>query len=59
MFPFWGSTCYGSEPMSRQSFLQGRLKFLKWMRDDLETRLAGLNAAIEKVEQQLTQEDAA
>ena len=45
--------------MSRQSFLQGRLKFLKWMRDDLETRLAGLNAAIEKVEQQLTQEDAA
>lgn len=59
MFPFWGSTCYGSEPMSRQSFLQRRLKFLKRMRDDLETRLAGLNAAIEKVEQQLTQEDAA
>ncbi len=59
MFPFWGSTCYGSEPMSRQSFLQGRLKFLKWMRDDQQTSLAVLNAAIEKVEQLLSLVDVA
>lgn len=59
MFPFWGSSCYGSEPMSRKSFLERRLRFLKWMRDDLETRLAGINAAIGKVEQQLGEDEAA
>jgi hypothetical protein len=29
------------------------------MRDDIETRLAGLNAAIGKIEEQLSREDAA
>jgi hypothetical protein len=28
------------------------------MRDDLETRLAGINAAIGKIQEQLSQEDA-
>lgn len=56
MFPFWDSTCYGSEPISRQSRLERRLKFLQWMKDDLETRLAGINAAIEQVQQQLGSE---
>lgn len=55
MFPFWASNCYGNEPVSRKSFLERRLKFLKWMRDDLETKLAGINAAVDKVEQQLNQ----
>lgn len=58
MFGFWGSNCYGNEPMSRKSWLERRLKFLKWMRDDLETKLAGINAAVTQVEQQLSQEDA-
>lgn len=59
MFPFWGNTCYSSEPISRRTRLERKLRFLKWMRDDLETRLAGINAAIGNVEQQLSQEDAA
>lgn len=59
MFPFWDSACYSSEPMSRKSRLERKQKFLKAMRDDLETRLAGLNAAISKIEEQLSQEEAA
>lgn len=55
MFPFWssnwGSTCYGNEPTSRKARLERKLGFLRSMRDDLETRLAGLNAAIANVEQ--------
>ena len=61
MFPFWsnnwGSTCYGNEPTSRKAPLERKLGFLLSMRDDLETRLAGLNAAIANVEQQMSQED--
>lgn len=45
--------------MSRKSFLELRLRFLKWMRDDLETRLACINAAIGKVKQQLGEDEAA
>ncbi|NJM68865.1 MAG: hypothetical protein HC862_00850 [Scytonema sp. RU_4_4] len=56
-FPFWDNNCYGSEPVSRRTRLERKLKFLKTIRDDLETRLAGLNAAISSVEQQLNQED--
>jgi hypothetical protein len=57
-FPFWYSdSCYSSEPISRRSRLERKLRFLKTMRDDLETKLAGLNAAISSVEQQLNQED--
>jgi len=58
MFPFWGSTCYSGESISRRSHLESKLKFLRWMRDDLETRLAGINAAIGKIQEQLSQEDA-
>lgn len=57
-FPFWQDGYCGSEPVSRKTRLERKLRFLKGMRDDLETRLAGLNAAINNVEQQLTQEDA-
>ncbi|KAB8331005.1 hypothetical protein SD80_025905 [Scytonema tolypothrichoides VB-61278] len=56
-FPFWDNNCYGSEPVSRKTRLERKLRFLKTMRDDLDTRLAGLNAAISNVEQQLNQED--
>jgi hypothetical protein len=59
MFTFWGNNCYGNEPISRRTRLERKLRFLKWMRDDLETRLAGINGAISNVEQQLSQEDAA
>jgi hypothetical protein len=60
MFPFWNNSCYyGSEPLSRKSYLERRLRFLKWTRDELETRLAGINATISKVEQQLGEDEAA
>lgn len=60
MFPFWNSSCYyGNEPLSRKSYLERRLRFLKWMRDELETRLAGINAAIGKVEEQLGEDEVA
>ena len=59
MFSFWGNSCYGSELISRKTRLERKLRLLKWMRYDLETKLAGINAAIGNVEQQLNQEDAA
>lgn len=59
MFPFWDSACYSSEPVPRKSRLERKLKFLQLMRDDLETRLAGINAAIGKIQEQLTQDEAA
>ncbi len=55
MFPFFGSSCCGG-PTSREDYQARKLKFLKWMRDDLETRLAGLNAAIETIERQMGRE---
>lgn len=57
MFPFWGNACWGQEPVSRKNYQERRLQFLKWMRDDLETRLAGLNAAIDTIERQINQEN--
>jgi hypothetical protein len=62
MFPFPLNLCFGSTScsgFSRQDHLQGKLRFLKMMRDGLETRLAALNAAISTVERQLGDEDAA
>jgi hypothetical protein len=61
MYPFWNwnwnNSCYGGEAVSRKASLERKLKFLRWMRGDLEIRLAGLNAAIGSIEQQLSQED--
>jgi hypothetical protein len=57
MFPFWGSTCWGSEPVSSKAYQERKLRFLKSMRNDLEARLAGLNAAIETIERQISRED--
>jgi hypothetical protein len=45
------------EPVSRKNRLERKLRFLKAMRDDLETKLAGLNGAITNLEQQINQED--
>lgn len=45
--------------MSRKAYQERKLKFLKWMRDDLETRLAGVNAAIQTIERQVNEETAA
>ncbi|HEY9875245.1 MAG TPA: hypothetical protein V6D12_17570 [Candidatus Obscuribacterales bacterium] len=59
MFPFWDSACHSGEPISRRSRLERKLRFLQLMRDDLETRLAGVNAAISKIEEQLSEENAA
>jgi hypothetical protein len=62
MFPFPFSLCFSSNQCSsysRKDYLQGKLKFLKQIRDGLETRLAALNAAITTIERQLSEEDAA
>jgi hypothetical protein len=58
MLPFWDLLACGSG-CSRQDYQEKRLKFLKWMRDDLEARLAGLNAAIETMERQRQSEESA
>ena len=57
MFPFWNNTCWMGEPVSRKTYQERKLRFLKWMRDDMETRLAGLNAAIATIERQLHEEN--
>ncbi|MBU7581681.1 MAG: hypothetical protein KAF91_01995 [Nostoc sp. TH1S01] len=59
MFPFWGYGCYGSEPISHKAHLERKLKFLTWMRDDLESKLSGINAAIDTIRQQIEREDRA
>jgi hypothetical protein len=59
MFPFWGNSCWTSEPVSRKTYQERKLRFLKWMRDDLETRLAGINAAITTIERQINEDDPA
>jgi hypothetical protein len=59
MFPFWGNACWTSEPVSRKTYQERKLRFLKWMRDDLETRLAGINAAITTIERQINEDDPA
>ncbi|MEH2055760.1 MAG: hypothetical protein V7K97_06220 [Nostoc sp.] len=51
MFPFWGNACCGSEPISHKASLERKLKFLIWMRDDLESKLAGINASIDTIRQ--------
>lgn len=55
MFPFFGNPCWSGQSYSRQEYRQQKLRFLKTMRDELETRLAGLNAAIETMERQMSQ----
>jgi hypothetical protein len=57
MFPFWGNPCCGYEPWADKEYKKRQLRFLKMLRDGLEARLAGLNAAIATVEQQISQED--
>lgn len=59
MFPFWNwnNPCCDGDTVSRKTSLERKLKFLKWLRGDLEIRLAGLNGAISTIEQQLSQED--
>ena len=59
MFPFFPKSCCGWDffkPESRKTHQENKLKFLKWMRDELETRLAGLNAAIQTIERQIDQD---
>ena len=57
MFPFWTTSCCNSQSYSPKTHKEHRLKFLKWIRDDLETRLAGINAAISTLESQLEREE--
>jgi hypothetical protein len=52
LLPLWDLFSCGNFSCSRKDYEEKRLKFLKWMRDDLEARLAGLNAAIDTLERQ-------
>ncbi len=56
MFFPWYKSCFHPESASSTNWRQHRLKFLKFMRDDLETRLAAINAAIDTIERQNSQE---
>lgn len=55
--PFWGKACWDWSPESHKAHQERKLQFLKWMRNDLETRLAGLTAAIETIENQINRVD--
>ncbi|ELR99016.1 hypothetical protein [Gloeocapsa sp. PCC 73106] len=57
MFLPWETICCSKDFMSRRNYNERRLKFLQWMRDDLEARLAGINAAIQTVERQINEDD--
>ena len=55
MFFPWYKSCCNPESKTAETWRQRRLKFLKSMRDDLETRLAAINAAIDTIERQNSQ----
>ncbi|MDJ0631878.1 MAG: hypothetical protein QNJ34_01690 [Xenococcaceae cyanobacterium MO_188.B29] len=57
MFPFWTYSCSDYKTNSPKAHKERKLKFLKWLRDDLETRLAGINGAIATIESQLEREE--
>jgi hypothetical protein len=57
MFFHWCQSCFNPESNSASTWKQRRLQFLKSMRDDLETRLAAINAAIATIERQNDQEE--
>ena len=51
MFFPWCQTT-GWDHRTPKDYQEQRLRFLRWVRDSLETRLAAVNAAIESVESQ-------
>lgn len=52
MFPFLGNACWGTEPISRTTYQERKLKLFKWMRDNLETKLTRLSANLTEMKQQ-------
>lgn len=57
MFPFWTNPCYDPKTISPKANKERKLKWLKWVRDDLETRLSGVDAAITTLERQIERLD--
>jgi 16S rRNA G527 N7-methylase RsmG len=59
MFPFFMNPCWGpsGESCSPRESRERKLRFLKSMRDELEAKLAGLNASIETMERQMSQDE--
>ncbi len=56
-FPWYKyQSCFNYEFNSPENYRQRKLRFLKFMRDNLETRLAAINAAIETIERQNRQD---
>lgn len=58
MFSFWTTNCCNPQAYSPKAHKERKLTFLKWIRDDLETRLSGINAAISTLEEQISRENA-
>ena len=56
MFPFFPFSCGNYYTYSPKAHKEQKLQFLKWMRDELETRLAGVNGAISNLEDQIDRE---
>lgn len=57
MFFPWYKSCFNPESGTASTWRQRRLIFLKSMRDELETRLAAVNAAIDTIERQNREEN--
>jgi hypothetical protein len=52
----WFFNCCSNDPNARREFQVRKLEMFKTIRNDLETRLAGLNAVIETLERQMGQD---
>jgi hypothetical protein len=57
MLPFFAWQTCGPSWSNDREYKERKLRFLKWMRDELDNRLAGVNASIQSLEQQLSQVD--
>lgn len=56
MFPFCGNSNWRYDfTSSARAYRERQLEFLKWMRDELEAKLAAVNASIETIERQINQ----
>ncbi|PPS40425.1 hypothetical protein [Chroococcidiopsis sp. TS-821] len=57
MVPFWLMDRCGSSSELHQTYQVRQLKFLKWLRDHLQTRLAATNGAIAALEEQIQRDN--
>jgi hypothetical protein len=55
MLPFFAWQNCSPAWSNDRDYKERKLRFLKWMRDELENRLAGVNASIQSLEHQISQ----